>query len=174
MAKLELGKRCKGKPTIGSESRRVLYRGLPGVIDDGGRSAAGYRGQTGDCGVRALSIATGCGYEAAVEIVNRHAAQERPGSKRKRGRGRSSVDDGIYGATFRRIMSTLGWNWTATMRIGQGCRVHLREGELPAVGRLIANVSRHYVAVIDGHWRDTGDPCRFGSRCVYGYWTPPR
>jgi len=37
---------------------------------------------------------------------------------------------------------SLGWKWTPTMRIGQGCKVHLRADELP-VGRLIVSVSRH-------------------------------
>jgi hypothetical protein len=34
------------------------------------------------------------------------------------------------------------------MKIGQGCRVHLRAGELPD-GKLVVRVSRHMVAVID-------------------------
>jgi hypothetical protein len=55
------------------------------------------------------------------------------------------------------------------MKIGSGCRVHLRERELPS-GRLIVSVSRHMVAVIDGVIHDTHDPSRGGTRCVYGYW----
>jgi hypothetical protein len=54
------------------------------------------------------------------------------------------------------------------MRIGSGCTVHLRADELPP-GRLIVNVSRHTVAVIDGVIHDTYDPSRDGTRCVYGY-----
>ena len=57
------------------------------------------------------------------------------------------------------------------MKIGSGCRVHLRERELPS-GRLIVSVSRHMVAVIDGVIHDTHDPSRGGTRCVYGYWQP--
>lgn len=56
------------------------------------------------------------------------------------------------------------------MCIGSGCKVHLRDGELP-MGRLIVNVSRHTVAVIDGVIHDNHDPQRDGMRCVYGYWT---
>ena len=52
---------------------------------------------------------------------------------------------------------------------GSGCRVHLRPGELPK-GRLVVAVSKHYTAVIDGTVHDIGDPCRGGTRCVYGYW----
>jgi hypothetical protein len=55
------------------------------------------------------------------------------------------------------------------MFIGQGCKVHLREGELP-MGRLVVNLSKHFTAVIDGVVYDTHDPTRDGTRCVYGYW----
>jgi hypothetical protein len=48
--------------------------------------------------------------------------------------------------------------------------VHLRDGELPS-GRLIVQVSRHVVAVIDGVMHDTHDPSRNGQRAVYGYYT---
>ena len=52
------------------------------------------------------------------------------------------------------------------------CTVHLRADELPA-GRIIASLSRHVVAVIDGVIHDIYDPSRDGTRCVYGYWTVP-
>jgi hypothetical protein len=55
------------------------------------------------------------------------------------------------------------------MSIGSGCRVHLRDGELPP-GRLVVKVSRHYAAVIGGVLHDTHDSTRGGTRCVYGYW----
>ena len=45
----------------------------------------------------------------------------------------------------------------------------LRADELPG-GTLIASCSRHMVAVIDGVIRDTHDPSRGGTRCVYGYY----
>ena len=70
---------------------------------------------------------------------------------------------------FKRYMEGLGFRWTPTMHVGQGCKVHLVAEELPA-GRLVASVSRHYVAVIDGVIRDLTDPSRGGTRCVYGYW----
>jgi hypothetical protein len=78
-------------------------------------------------------------------------------------------------------MAALGFTWTPTMRVGQGCKVHLVDGELPP-GRLVVSVSRHYTAVIDGVIRDTHDPqrttfwyepdgsTRRSERCVYGYW----
>ena len=63
----------------------------------------------------------------------------------------------------------LGFEWTSTMGIGQGCTVHLREGELPN-GRLIVKCSSELVAVIDGVVHHYYDPRRGGYRCVYGYW----
>ena len=67
-----------------------------------------------------------------------------------------------------KVMSHYGFKWVATMHIGQGCTVHLRENELPR-GRIVCNLSRHYAAVIDGELHDTYDSTRDGDRCVYGY-----
>lgn len=135
--------------------------------DDGGRAAAGYTGTTGDCAARALSIATGMGYQAAYDLINKHAEGERTG---KRKRGKSNARTGVYKDCMRKVMATLpGWRWVPTMQIGQGCKVHLRASELP-MGRLIVAVSKHYCAVIDRVVRDTYLEDRGGTRCVYGYW----
>lgn len=140
------------------------------VYDDGGRKAAGYQGATGDCVTRAIAIATGLSYQDVYDRVNAFGKRERRG-RRRRG-GRSSARTGVHIPTTRRILESLGWTWTPTMAIGQGCQVHLRADELPA-GRLVVSVSRHLVAVIDGVPHDTHDPTRDGKRCVYGYWRPP-
>ncbi len=136
------------------------------VYNDGGRADAGYRGEAGDCACRALSIATGMGYQEAYDLINRFAKTERVGKRKK---SISSARKGVYTATFRRIMESLGWKWEATMRIGTGCRTHLKADELPK-GHIICNVSRHFVAVVDGVINDTYDCSRGGTRCVYGYW----
>ena len=91
--------------------------------------------------------------------------------KLKRERKRSPRN-GVARKVVRAYMAKLEWSWTPTMRIGSGCKVHLRASELPG-GRIIASVSGHLVAVIDGVIRDTFDPSREGTRCVYGYWSPP-
>jgi hypothetical protein len=69
-------------------------------------------------------------------------------------------------------IESLGWQWTPMMKIGSGCKVHLRADELPS-GRIIARVTKHLVAVIDGVIHDTHDCSRGGTRCVYGYWSAP-
>jgi hypothetical protein len=145
---------------------------LPFVHDDGGRAAAGRRGDAGDCLTRAIAIATGKPYAEVYELVNDAGKGERT-RKRRNGttRPKSSARTGVYTATARRIMEGLGWTWVPTMEIGSGCKVHLAAGELPA-GRIIARVSRHFVAVIDGVMHDNHDPSRDGTRCVYGYYQP--
>jgi len=55
------------------------------------------------------------------------------------------------------------------MKIGSGCTVHLKKDELPK-GRVIASLSKHLVAVIDGIIYDTYDCSQNGTRCVYGYY----
>lgn len=175
-----------------------MTQNMPFVYDDGGRVAAGYKGHTGDCFIRAFAIATELPYQQIYDMLTEHAALERPNSKRRKGR-RSGARSGVWKATAHKIAYKLrpDWFpyrddgrafWTPTMTIGSGCRVHLAAGELPS-GRLVACVSRHYTAVIDGVIHDTHDPQReptewiehgpgdtrktvtIGGRCVYGYWT---
>jgi len=142
---------------------------LTWIHDDGGRAAAGFKGHTGDCGARAVAIATGRPYQEVYDAINALAGRERRGSKK---RGVSNARTGVYGPTMRRLMAAFGWVWTPTMRIGSGCKVHLRADELPS-GRLVVALSKHYAAVVDGVVHDLYDPSRDGTRCVYGYWTAP-
>lgn len=137
--------------------------------DDGGRVAAGFsEKKVGDCVCRSIAIATGLSYkEVHCELNHLAFHHERRGKKK---RDISNARDGVYKQTIRRFMSSIGWSWTPTMFIGQGCRVHLKEDELPA-GRLVVNLSKHVTAVIDGVIRDTYDPSREGTRCVYGVWS---
>ena len=135
---------------------------------DGGRTAAGYRGKTGDCVVRSIAIATGLPYQHIYDLVNRSSVHERTGTRK---RGKSNARTGVYKSTIKRVMNSLGWVWTPTMQIGSGCTVHLRPDELPP-GRLVVSVSKHLTAVIDGVIHDTHDCSRRGTRCVYGYWQP--
>lgn len=139
------------------------------VYDDGGRAAAGFRGDTGDCSTRAIAIATGLPYRQVYDRLNEAAKRERP----RKGQTRSNARTGVHTRTARRLLEDdLGWVWTPTMFIGSGCQVHLRRDELPA-GRLVLNLSKHLAAVIDGTIHDTSNPDREGTRCVYGYWSAP-
>jgi hypothetical protein len=138
------------------------------VKDDGGREAAGYKGSAGDCVCRSIAIATGKPYQEVYDALNDLASRERWTGRRK---GTTScARRGVYKETIRRYMASIGWKWTPTMKIGQGCTVHLNERELPP-GRLVVSVSKHETAVIDGVIHDTHDPSRDGTRCVYGYYS---
>ena len=141
------------------------------VYNDGGRAEAGYKGHAGDCVCRAVAIASGQPYQEVYDFLAERNASQRLTKRCKKKRGRTARDGiAVRRKWFRDYMHSLGFEWVPTMRIGSGCKVHLREGELPS-GRIIAAVSRHWVAVIDGVLHDTHDCSRNGTRCVYGYYT---
>jgi hypothetical protein len=135
-------------------------------FNDGGRKDAGFSGTTGDCFTRSIAIVTGKPYKEVYEAINEVASTERIGISC---RSRSNSRTGVYSKTARRYMDSLGYKWIACMGIGTGCKVHLKEDELPQ-GRLVVRVSKHYTAVIDGVINDNHNPDRNGTRCVYGYW----
>lgn len=135
------------------------------TYNDGGRSAAGYKGHTGDCVCRSIAIVTGKDYQDVYNDLAELGKQERTGKRKK---GKSHPRTGVYTRTIRKYMKSLGWEWCPTMGIGTGCTVHLNPDELIA-GRLLVSLSRHYTAVIDGHVHDTHDPSKNGTRCVYGF-----
>lgn len=162
------------------------------IHDDGGRAATGYQGSTSDCVVRSISIATGKPYQEVYVAINALAEHERIGKRKKR---ISNSRTGVYKNTYRKYLTSIGWEFVPTMSIGSGCKVHLHDGELP-MGRLIVSVSKHMTCVIDGVIHDTYDPRRevamfkpdrgqelkanqgrnqngvytIQRRCVYGYW----
>lgn len=110
---------------------------------------------------RAICIAARRDYKEVAKFINECARTEM--------RRRSTIGSGIASPTTSLIMMRLGFKWVPTMKIGGGCRVHLRADELPG-GRIIARCSHHVVAVIDGVCHDNHDPTRGGRRAVYGYW----
>ena len=149
------------------------------VYNDGGRKAAGYTGDAGDCVTRAIAIATGKSYQEVYDAMFngiRNYRENRWDRLAKRlnlvkgtGRKASSPRSGVSRKIFGPYLESLGWRWFPTMKIGQGCKVHLRAEELPE-GRLIVKVSKHICAVIDGVVHDTYQDDRDGTRCVYGYY----
>lgn len=136
------------------------------IVTDGGRAEAGFKGDTADCVVRAIAIATHMPYQKVYSDINIAAMRERP---RAGGKRRSTARTGVHRRTYQRYLESLGWVWEPTMFIGSGCKVHMRAEELPS-GRLIVALSRHLTTVIDGVIHDTHDPSRGGMRCVYGYY----
>jgi hypothetical protein len=140
-------------------------------LDDGGRKDAGFRGEAGDCVARSIAIAAQLPYKEVYNDLAYGNAAQRKTKRSHKSTGKRTAQNGIQvnRQWYKNYMEYLGFTWVPTMFIGQGCKVHLREGELPT-GRLVVHVSGHSVAVIDGVIHDTYDPSRDGMRCVYGYW----
>jgi len=132
--------------------------------NDGGRAQSGFRGTTGDCVTRAIAIVTGKSYREVYDALNSVASSLRQ-TKRVRG---SSSRNGVTRAVYEKYLTSLGWKFVPTMTIGSGCKVHLREEELPG-GKIICRLSRHLAAVVYGVLCDTHDCSRNETRCVYGY-----
>lgn len=137
-------------------------------MNDGGRLEAGFTGkiQPGDCVCRAIAIATGKPYREVYDEINTRSESARSGSRK----ARSSARNGVFKELYKPMLAEWGWDWTPTMKIGEGCRMHLRDDELPG-GTIICRLSRHIACVKDGVIHDVSNPSRNGSRCVYGYWS---
>ncbi len=133
------------------------------TYNDGGNSV-----RKKDCVTRAIAVATGKPYKEVYEAMCQVNYNSRSNMTCT---GSAKADNGVDTKCkgFKDYMLSIGWEWVPTMSIGTGCRVHLKDGELP-MGRLVVSVSRHYVAVIDGVINDTYNCSRGGTRCVYGYW----
>jgi hypothetical protein len=138
------------------------------VKNDGGREAAGFKGNTGDCVCRAIAIASGRPYREVYDVLaHGNATQKKTKRMAKTGKGVRTARVGIYVRRkwFKDYMDQLGFEWVSCMgfneidgkKVGTGCQVHLDEKELPS-GRIIVSLSKHMSAVIDGVIHDTYDP----------------
>lgn len=134
---------------------------------DGGRAAAGFKGVTGDCVTRAIAIAANKPYQEVYDALNKIAQNERRGKRKKK---TSSARTGVYRYSYDKYLKSLGWKWQPTMFVGSGCKVHLKDGELPAGKWLILALSKHMCAFKNNFIFDLSDPSRNGTRCVYGYY----
>jgi hypothetical protein len=156
-------------------------RALDFIRDDGGRSAAGFKGYAGDCVARSIAIASEIPYkevyERLAEGTGRQRASIRTAKRTRSARNGVNTDR----KWFKNYMEEIGFVWTPCMHVGSGCKVHLLYDELP-LGRLVVSLSKHYTAVIDRVIHDTDDPTRsyheitpvgmkIIHRCVYGYWS---
>jgi len=130
------------------------------IQTDGGRFDAGFKGEANDCVARAVAIITCRPYADVYKELSRFM---------KDNGQQGSARNGIPNKLTKKYLDALGFEWVPTMHIGSGTTVHLRGDELPS-GRIIANVTRHVVAMIDGTIHDTHNPDRRGTRAVYGFW----
>ena len=143
-------------------------------VNDGGRKAAGFKGKAGDCVVRSIAIATGISYQKVYQDLYDANEKFRIKSRSKLAKSLIKKNDsprtGTHRIVLKKYLKQLGWKWTPTMFIGQGCKVHLKKEELPN-DTLIVSCSKHITVVINGVLNDTYDCSRNGTRCVYGYWS---
>ena len=122
------------------------------VYDDGGRFEAGHSYHVKDCVCRALSIITGCPYR---EVQRELKALDPVGS-----RGRDAYPQYLASRGF------------VFFPVPDGEVVHLRAEELPP-GRLVVQIKKHLVAVINGVLHDTFDSSANGTVRVEGYYALP-
>jgi len=133
--------------------------GIRFVQTDGGRAAAGFKGEAGDCVVRAIAIISERPYKEVHDELTEWQGWD------------ADAGGNVVGHfTHKKFILSLGFVWVPLMQIGSGCKVHLRADELPN-GRIIVRVSHHVAAVIYRVLYDTYDCSRDGKRCVYGYYT---
>ncbi len=149
--------------------------------NDGGRKLSGYKGHTGDCVCRAICIAANLPYQDVYDVLANGNYMQRKSKRTEKKSKTAAHGINVRRKWFKEYMKSLGFEWTPTMKIGQGCKVHLTDGELPN-GRLVVAVSKHYTAVINGVINDLYNPERnttwihgdgttsIQKRCVYGYY----
>jgi hypothetical protein len=154
--------------------REVLLEALAAkarwICDDGGQPA----GVRGGCVVRAIAIATGKPHrevhQELIEATRRYASTHRNRVVEWIKRGRSGYDPipACYEKIYSPYLENLGWRRVST----DNRKVRLRADELPP-GRLIVEVHRHLVAVIDGVIHDTYDSGGAGRRPVKAFYISP-
>lgn len=142
------------------------------IYNDGGREAAGYKGKTGDCVIRAIAIAADLDYsQVRSDLMERTKAYRAAhNNKTSRRMTTNSVFRGVYDVIYKPyLLDKLGWHWVSCMSVGSTQRVHVREDELPG-GPLILRLSKHLSVWKNGALHDTYDCSRDGTRTVYGFY----
>lgn len=124
------------------------------IFNDGGRSAAGYKCSSRDCGVRAVAIAIGLEYKTAQKLLKEYSAKGMLGSK--------AISKGIFKEDLDAALESLGWVWVEAPKF-EGRKA--KYSDIP--GTAILRMAKHFVAVVDGVLYDTWDS---REKMVYGYW----
>lgn len=125
------------------------------IYNDGGRLEAGFKTQT-DCGIRAVAIACDISYKDARAILKKSAKNGKQGN--------GQIANGIYKEDLNSALETFGFKWQQAPKFeGRKAKFY----DLPK-GKIIARMSKHFVAVVDNVIHDTWDS---SEKMVYGYWT---
>ena len=106
-------------------------------IDDGGRAAAGFKGKAGDCVIRSIAIVTNAPYQKVYDDLYKANEDFRTTSRTKLARSLKQKNDsprtGTHRVVLKKYLQKLGWSWTPTMFVGQGCKVHQKKKNYPVV-----------------------------------------
>lgn len=141
------------------------------VYNDGGRAAAGFKGQTEDCVTRAIAIATGRPYREVYHTVNDVIRLKK---KNLRKPCTSSARTGVIPLLLTHIMKHFGFEHTNVTKItGTDIKHISRENYKAGVfpeGVIIARLKRHVCVIKDGVVHDTFNPAEHGKTVLYGYW----
>ncbi len=128
--------------------------------DDGGREAAGYRGKTGDCVVRAIAICTGEDYRAVYLTMAEHmkrngyAASGNAYATRERNRKAPRRKGQIAARRVQdRVLEVYGFR---KVRLPSGARPTFTEAHR-RYDDCIVGTTKHVAAIVDGALRDTFD-----------------
>ena len=121
--------------------------------NDGGRKDAGFKGDTGDCVTRAISIVTRLDYRDVYDELNRLTREMTGGLYR-------SVRDGCTTPVTHRFLTEQGYTLSLRSREYLG-ETYTYQDEVIAV------MARHWCAVIDDVVQDTWD-CRTSKRTKNG------
>lgn len=108
---------------------------MPFVFNDGGRSHY-FNGTDGDCVARSIAIAARINY---LKVYNNLAQGKQSQRKGKYDTAKTRQKTALHGIDTKRkwlkdYMLSLKFIWVPTMFIGQGCKIHLKAGELPKAG----------------------------------------
>lgn len=134
---------------------------MPGYqYDDGGRAAAGYKGKTGDCGCRAVAIATGKPYGDVYGALYAIAKSWKGNSRKAKAiRAKPSPRNGLSPDVLDAFMASIGWRCEMVKarlhRLPAWAYTPMREG-IPGV---VLYVRGHFTALVDETIRDIWD-CR--------------
>lgn len=152
-------------PTLQADSPTQV---IHWIFDDGGRKAAGFKGDTRDCVTRAIAIVTKQNYREVYddlfELGRELYADRYFGDRLTK---MASPRTGVFGPVSRTYLQRIGWVYTPLVP-----SVHLRRHNLPS-DWIIAVMSGHFAAVVNGTLYDTHDSSHGGTRLVHGYWSKP-
>lgn len=139
------------------------------IYNDGGRKAAGFKGYTGDCGVRAAAIAVVSDYRETYDALHLRQKAFKATSRRKAVTSRSaSPRNGVWKEVMHEHMIDAGAEWVPLAEIGGPVtRVKDVAARWPK-GRIVLRLARHYSAMVDGRNHDTWQ--QHPEKRVYGAW----